>query len=169
MNTLRRVFGELKETTQKYGYEAPPEQIGWSLPIYVAETDAQAVEEARPHLEHLFNVGLRMPKQLFFPAGYLTPQGMARIMASKSGLVAGGMTIETLMEKGFVAVGSPDTVRQTIEETQKELGFGTLVANFHFATMPHEQFTSSLHLFADRVMPALKALGAREPAVAAAR
>ena len=66
------------------------------------------------------------------------------------------MTIETLMEKGFVAVGSPDTVRQMIEEVQKELGFGTLVANFHFATMPHEQFMSSLHLFADRVMPALK-------------
>ena len=141
MNTLRRVFGEFKETTQKYGYEAPPEQIGWSLPIYVADTDEQAVEEARPHLEHLFNVGLRMPKQLFFPAGYLTPQGMARIMASKSGLVAGGMTIETLMEKGFVAVGSPDTVRAMIEGVQNELGFGTLVANFHFATMPHEQFS----------------------------
>jgi alkanesulfonate monooxygenase SsuD/methylene tetrahydromethanopterin reductase-like flavin-dependent oxidoreductase (luciferase family) len=109
-----------------------------------------------------------MPKQLFFPAGYLTPQGMARIMASKSGLVAGGMTIETLMEKGFVAVGSPDTVRERIEGVQKELGFGTLVANFHFATLPHEQFMSSLHLFADRVMPALKALAAGEPVGAAA-
>ena len=47
MNTLRRVFGELKEATHKYGYEAPPEQIGWSLPIYVADTDEQAVAEAR--------------------------------------------------------------------------------------------------------------------------
>ena len=56
-----------------------------------------------------------------------------------------------------------------IEETQKELGFGTLVANFHFSTMPHEQFMSSLHSFADRVMPALKPLGAREPAGAVAR
>jgi alkanesulfonate monooxygenase SsuD/methylene tetrahydromethanopterin reductase-like flavin-dependent oxidoreductase (luciferase family) len=109
-----------------------------------------------------------MPKQLFFPAGYLTPQGMARIMASKSGLVAGGMTIETLIEKGFVAVGSPDTVRQMIEGVQKELGFGTLVANFHFATMPHESFMSSLHLFTDRVLPALKQLGTREPVAAAA-
>jgi alkanesulfonate monooxygenase SsuD/methylene tetrahydromethanopterin reductase-like flavin-dependent oxidoreductase (luciferase family) len=89
---------------------------------------------------------------------------MARIMASKSGLVAGGMTIETLIEKGFVAVGTPDTVRQQIEEVQKELGFGTLCANFHFATMPHELFMSSLHLFADKVMPALRPLGAREPA-----
>ena len=168
MNTLRRVFGEFKEATLKYGYEAPPEQIGWSLPIYVADTDEQAVAEARSHLEYLFNVGLRMPKQLFFPAGYLTPQGMARIMASKSGLVAGGMTIETLMEKGFVAVGSPDTVRTQIEAVQKELDFGTLVANFHFATLPHEQFMSSLHLFADRVMPALRSLGAREPVSVAA-
>jgi alkanesulfonate monooxygenase SsuD/methylene tetrahydromethanopterin reductase-like flavin-dependent oxidoreductase (luciferase family) len=168
MNTLRRVFGEFKEAAQKHGYEAPAEQIGWSVPIYVADTDEQAVEEARPHLEYLFNVGLRMPKSIFFPAGYLTPQGMARIMAAKSGLVAGGMTIETLMEKGFVAVGSAETVRQQIEDVQKELGFGTLVANFHFATMPHESFMSSLHLFAERVMPALKGLGSREPVGAAA-
>jgi hypothetical protein len=55
-----------------------------------------------------------------------------------------------------------------IEGVQKELGFGTLVANFHFATMPHEQFRSSLHLFADRVLPALKQLGTRAPAAAAA-
>ena len=169
MNTLRRVFGEFKEATRKHGYEAPPEQIGWSLPIYVGETDEQAVAEARPHLEHLFNVGLRMPKNLFFPAGYLTPQGMARIMAAKSGLVAGGMTIETLMEKGFVAVGSAETVRRQIEDVQQELGFGTLVANFHFATMPHEQFTQSLHRFADHVLPALRELGKpREAAGAAA-
>ena len=78
------------------------------------------------------------------------------------------MTIETLMEKGFVAVGSADDVRQQIEEVQKELGFGTLCANFHFATMPHEQFMSSLHLFADKVLPALRPLGAREPAGAVA-
>jgi alkanesulfonate monooxygenase SsuD/methylene tetrahydromethanopterin reductase-like flavin-dependent oxidoreductase (luciferase family) len=78
------------------------------------------------------------------------------------------MTIETLMEKGFVAVGSAETVRQQLEEVQKELGFGTLVANFHFATMPHENFMSSLHLFAERVMPSLRGLGTREPAGAVA-
>ena len=162
MNTLRRVFGELKEATQKYGYEAPPEQIGWSLPIYVADTDEQAVVEAPPHLEHLFNVGLRMPKQLFFPAGYLTPQGMARIMASKSGPRRGRHDHRDADGEGLRRGRLPDTVRQQIEAVQKELGFGTLVANFHFATMPHEQFMSSLHLFADRVMPALRSLGARE-------
>jgi alkanesulfonate monooxygenase SsuD/methylene tetrahydromethanopterin reductase-like flavin-dependent oxidoreductase (luciferase family) len=156
LGTLRRVFTELKETTLKYGYEAPPEQIGWSLPIYVADTDEQAVREARPHLEYLFNVGLRMPKDFFFPAGYVSTQSMARIMASKSGLVAGGMKIETLMEKGFVAVGSADTVREQIESVRRELGFGTLCANFHFATLPHELFVSSLHAFAEKVMPALR-------------
>lgn len=165
LKSLRRVFTELKETTLKYGYEAPPHQIGWSLPVYVADTDEQAVREAREPLEYLFNVGLRMPRNLFFPPGYLTPQGMARILASKSGLVAGGMTVERLIEQGFVAVGSPETVRQRIEEVQKELGFGVLCANFHFSTMPHEMFSASLHLFADKVMPALRELGESDASV----
>jgi alkanesulfonate monooxygenase SsuD/methylene tetrahydromethanopterin reductase-like flavin-dependent oxidoreductase (luciferase family) len=97
-----------------------------------------------------------MPKDFFFPAGYVSTQSMARIMASKSGLVAGGMKIEALMEKGFVAVGSADTVGAQIESVQRELGFGTLCANFHFATLPHELFVSSLHAFAEKVMPALR-------------
>jgi alkanesulfonate monooxygenase SsuD/methylene tetrahydromethanopterin reductase-like flavin-dependent oxidoreductase (luciferase family) len=166
LKTLRRVFSEFREATRKHGYEAPAEQIGWSLPVYVAETDEQAVAEAGPHLEYLFNVGLRMPRDLFFPAGYLSVESMARILASKSGLVAGGMTIETLIEKGFVAVGSPETVRNQIQGVHDELGFGTLCANFHFGTLGHEAFISSLHRFAEEVMPALAPLGREAPAPA---
>ncbi len=163
MKTLRRVFGEVKEATLKHGYEAPPEQIGWSLPIYVADTDELAVNEARPHMEYLFNVGLRMPRDLFFPAGYVSPLSMTRIMASKSGLTSGGNTIEGLMEKGFVAVGSPATVRDQIAAAQQELGFGTLCGNFQFGTLGHEEFMSSISLFSEQVMPRLRPLGLTPP------
>jgi len=39
---------------RRYGYEASSDRIGWSTPIYVAETDEQAVNEAREHIEALF-------------------------------------------------------------------------------------------------------------------
>ena len=168
MGTLRRVFGELKETTLRYGYEAPPEQLGWSLPIYVADSDEQAVREARPHLEYLFNVGLRMPRDYFFPPGYVSTKSMARIMASKSGLTSGGNTIEGLMEKGFVAVGSPAAVRDQLAAAQSELGYGTLCANFHFGTLGHEEFMSSVALFSTKVMPQLRSLGTSTPDARAA-
>jgi alkanesulfonate monooxygenase SsuD/methylene tetrahydromethanopterin reductase-like flavin-dependent oxidoreductase (luciferase family) len=159
MNTLRRVFGEIKETTLRYGYEAPAEQLGWSLPVYVADTDEEAVAQARPHIEYLFNVSLRMPRDYFFPPGYVSTKSMARIMASKSGLTSGGNTIEGLMDKGYVAIGSPVTVREQIAAAQAELGFGTLCANFQFGTLGHEQFMSSVTLFSQQVMPHLRPLG----------
>ena len=35
----------------KYGYTASSNQIAWSVPVYCAQTDEQAVEEVRPHIE----------------------------------------------------------------------------------------------------------------------
>ena len=162
MQTLRRVFGEFKAATLRHGYEAPAEQIGWSLPIYVADSDERAVREAQPHLEYLFNVGLRMPRDYFFPPGYVSPKSMARIMASKGGLTSGGNTIVSLMERGYVVVGSPDTVRDRLVAAQKELGYGTLCGNFQFGTLGHDEFMSSVSLFAREVMPALRALAPAE-------
>ena len=164
MNTLRRVFGELKEATQKYGYEAPPEQIGWSLPIYVADTDEQAVAEATaapraplqrrpPHAEAAL-----LPRRLPHPGGDGADHGLE--VGPRRGRHDDRDADGEGLRRGRLPRHGP---RQQIEAVQKELGFGTLVANFHFATMPHEQFMSSLHLFADRVMPALRSLGAREP------
>ena len=38
--------------------------IGWGAPVYVGETDEQAVNEARPHIEALFNVLLPKASEL---------------------------------------------------------------------------------------------------------
>ena len=35
------------------GYEASPDQLGWSVPIYVGETDEIARREAQPHIEEV--------------------------------------------------------------------------------------------------------------------
>ena len=46
------------------------EQLGWAAPIYVAETDERASEEARAGIETLFNNYLRMPWEMLLPPGY---------------------------------------------------------------------------------------------------
>ena len=50
---------------RKYGYEASSDRIGWGAPVYVGETDEQAVNEARPHIEALFNVLLPKATELW--------------------------------------------------------------------------------------------------------
>src|SRR5262249_25570499 len=41
IDVFRRMFGQFREACDKAGYKANPEQMGWGVPIYVAETDRQ--------------------------------------------------------------------------------------------------------------------------------
>jgi alkanesulfonate monooxygenase SsuD/methylene tetrahydromethanopterin reductase-like flavin-dependent oxidoreductase (luciferase family) len=155
---VRRVFDGVRAAAAGYGYEAPPEQIGWSVPVFVADTDARAEAIALPALDTLFNKLMRMPKDVFFPAGYLTLASSGRVMAGKGGLGSGHADVRDLVERGYAVIGSADTVRQKLEAYRAELGFGTFCGVFQFGSLGHEDFTESLGLFADKVLPSLRGL-----------
>jgi alkanesulfonate monooxygenase SsuD/methylene tetrahydromethanopterin reductase-like flavin-dependent oxidoreductase (luciferase family) len=157
IGTLRRAFGEYREAAQRHGYTSSPSQLGWAVPVYVADTDEQAVREARPHLDFLFNTLLRMPRDMFFPPGYLTAASASRVMSAKRGLGTTPMEPEDLVERGYVLLGSAESVRQQIERHHSELGFGIFSGIFQFGTLGHEEFERSVRLFAGSVLPALRA------------
>jgi alkanesulfonate monooxygenase SsuD/methylene tetrahydromethanopterin reductase-like flavin-dependent oxidoreductase (luciferase family) len=54
-----------------------------------------------------------------------------------------------------VIVGSPDTVRQRLEDYARKVGFGLLIANFSVGNAPREYTEKSMKLFAEKVMPKL--------------
>jgi alkanesulfonate monooxygenase SsuD/methylene tetrahydromethanopterin reductase-like flavin-dependent oxidoreductase (luciferase family) len=158
IDNIRKAFKLFREATDKVGYEPDAKQMGWSFPIFVADTDAEARRIAGPHLEFLFNTLIRMPKDVFYPSGYLSEASAARIMASKSGLGTSRTTGEYLMDNGFAIVGSADSVAERLTQYQSEIGFGTMSGMFQFGSMGIEEFQSSVTLFADKVLPKLKAL-----------
>jgi alkanesulfonate monooxygenase SsuD/methylene tetrahydromethanopterin reductase-like flavin-dependent oxidoreductase (luciferase family) len=47
-------------------------------------------------------------------------------------------TWEEVNKAGYVIVGSPETVRQGLEEYAKKVRFGLLIANFSVGNVPHE-------------------------------
>ena len=164
--SCEKIFGELREAQERHHGRAMPECAGWSVPIYVGDTDESALREAKPHIEHLFNDLLRMRRDQLFPAGYLTVESTARVMSSRAkGLGIGRKTCEDLMEAGIIIVGSADTVRETIEERQLQFQFGNFSGIFHFGTLPDELFQASLTRFAESVLPHVRKLG--EPALVA--
>jgi alkanesulfonate monooxygenase SsuD/methylene tetrahydromethanopterin reductase-like flavin-dependent oxidoreductase (luciferase family) len=58
------------------------------------------------------------------------------------------------IEKGvFALVGSPQTVRQKLEQYQKELGCGVVLTGCQTGTMPHEMARKSMELLAREVLP----------------
>lgn len=142
----------------KYGYEASSDQIAWCAPMYVAETDEQALKEAKPHFEMMFNVLLpKFSELMFFPPGYMSPDSLKRVLAMKKGN-RGNVTAEQLIENGIVVCGSPDTVVRQITQFHNEMGFSELLCMLMFGSLPAEYAEKNIRLFAEHVLPAIKPL-----------
>ncbi|MGE0745033.1 MAG: LLM class flavin-dependent oxidoreductase [Rhodospirillales bacterium] len=161
--TVARYLDMYRETAaRKYGYAAASDRLGWGAPVYVGETDQQAIDEARPHIEALFNIFLpKVSELMFFPPGYLTMNSFRKVSEAKRGH-RGGVKIESLIERGIIVCGSPDTVRRKIMEAHHEMGFQELVVMLQFGTMPASLTEKNIRLFASEVLPALQPLSDRE-------
>lgn len=157
--TLRRAFTEYRAAAERHGYTSAPAQLGWAAPVYVADTDSRARREAAAPLSYLFNTLLRMPRDMFFPPGYLTMASGPRVMGAKRGLGTSPMELAELIDRGFVLVGSAATIRDQLREYASELGFGIFCGVFQFGSLGHDEFERSVRLFAADVLPALRPAG----------
>ena len=154
---IKWFFDLYREAANGFGYEASPYQLGHLMPIYVAETDSRAKEEAADHVLWLYHKGLRHKWEFLFPPGYVTAASMRRIIELSSELDWARMSFDELNEKGYCVVGSAATVRQRLATYGRELGFGLLLALLQFGDMPHHRTVKNMELFATEVMPALRA------------
>lgn len=151
----KKGFDRYREIAGRHGYTANPTQMGWALPMYVAETDEQARAEVKVHAENFFNKFLHYPLEARLPPGYTSVAGTKALIEQKFKLRQSFQTFESLMDLGMILAGSPKTVRETILKRQQELGFGHLIAMLQIATQPAEQTNKSMTLFATEVMPHL--------------
>lgn len=146
----------------KYGYEAASDRIGYCAPVYVADTDEQALAEAKPHIEFMFNVLLPKASELmFFPPGYMSASSLKHVMTAKKGN-RGNVTAEQLIERGIIMCGSPQTVRREIEKAHHRMGFQEFMCMLMFGAMPAHLSEKNIRLFAAEVLPAVQALTDRE-------
>lgn len=164
LDSVQRYLDLYRQTAAvRYGYTAASDRIGWCAPVYVGETDEQAIAEARPHLEAMFNVFLpKVSELMFFPPGYMSNASLKNILAHKPAARKQRATIEDLNEKGIVVIGSPDTVRRRLMEAHERMGFQELLVMPQFGTMPGDLVEANIRRFTAHVMPALKPLSDRE-------
>jgi alkanesulfonate monooxygenase SsuD/methylene tetrahydromethanopterin reductase-like flavin-dependent oxidoreductase (luciferase family) len=151
INVFRRVFDQFREACRKAGYEAAPEQMGWGVPIYVAETDAQARREFEPHFWYFIknlmkNIGL-------VPPGYTSARSALAILKSRGQFLAEKKTWAEIEEGVYAIVGAPETVRQKLAHYQKELGCGVVLTGCQTGTLSHELARKSMELLAREVLP----------------
>jgi alkanesulfonate monooxygenase SsuD/methylene tetrahydromethanopterin reductase-like flavin-dependent oxidoreductase (luciferase family) len=163
VTSVVRYLNYYREAAQKmYGYTASSDQIGWSAPMYVAETDELARREAGPHIEVLFNRLLRLPFEMMFPPGYLSAKSLANMRSHKRSVTGQEHTVHSLIDAGIFLCGSPDTVRKQLTEAHRLLGFQNLLCLLQFGTLPPDLTEKNIRLFAGEVLPALQALTDKE-------
>jgi alkanesulfonate monooxygenase SsuD/methylene tetrahydromethanopterin reductase-like flavin-dependent oxidoreductase (luciferase family) len=120
---------------------------GVSRQIYVADTDAQALEEAKPY-ELWYQDSLRrfqVPERIEDTHPSLQPG--FRAIAERLGRV----TWEDLVRE-TLAFGSPDTVARHMAH-MRDLGVGQVLCWMNFGGLPQAKIRRSMELFAREVMP----------------
>jgi alkanesulfonate monooxygenase SsuD/methylene tetrahydromethanopterin reductase-like flavin-dependent oxidoreductase (luciferase family) len=156
---VKRTLLSYRKAALDAGYQADPEQLGWAVPTYVADTDERARREAGPHIEALFNDFMAFSKEMLLPPGYLPLQAaVAAHTAPQVGGRGGGgrVTIDELIEKGIIHVGSYATVRAQVERARNEIGLGHLLPLLHFATLPADLTRHNITAYASEVIAPIK-------------
>lgn len=150
-------FDGLREECKRLGYEAPKTMVNACVPTYVAETDEQAHREAKAHLSWVFNTGLKIPDQIFFPPGYMTTKSFRNFMgALQKGHVKpqSQLSYDELLQDRYIIVGSPETVRNEIGEYCDDVGAGGLImGGSSIGPMPNWMVMKNMQIFAEEVMP----------------
>ena len=153
-----RYLNMYRDQARQFGYEASGEQLGWAAPIYVAETQERAREEAKAGAESLFNDYLYNPWEMLLPPGYMSISSMKATVKMRKALGSRPRThtIDSLIESGTVIVGTPKTVREQIEKVRDQTGVDNLVSMLQFGVMSDELALRNMELFAAEVMPHLR-------------
>ena len=157
-SAVARYLDLYRETAEGYGYTARSDQLGWAVPIYVAESDEAAHREAKPHIESFRNKFLHLPFEMLIPPGYTSTESYKRMAQAKATIFA-DQTIDSVAELGMFIFGSPATVRDKLAEYHKQIGFHLLLTLMQFGTLPADLTEKSMRLFAAEVMPKLRPLG----------
>jgi alkanesulfonate monooxygenase SsuD/methylene tetrahydromethanopterin reductase-like flavin-dependent oxidoreductase (luciferase family) len=155
ISVFERMFNMLRDACDREGYEADPLQSGWLEPIYVSDTDAQARREYEEHFWYF--VKRLLPGIETQPPGYTTLRSYENIVKGAKSFAASLDTWDEVVEGQYAIVGSPATVAEKLATNLRRLGTGNLLGLFQLGTLPDHLTRHSLELFANEVMPKLRA------------
>jgi len=113
--------------------------------VFVAETDAEAERVGVPLFQEMQKQRAAMRERVFKEQG-------VRLQSHAPGPTA--PAARTVVEHALIH-GSPATVAEKLAAIDA-IGIGGLIMSFRLGPMPYDVATSSLRLFAEKVMPAMQ-------------
>jgi len=152
------------DEVERQGKEPNPYRAGFLQFVAVSETDAQAEKDYGEHAEYFYNRCLHVHLGFADPPGYRTMRTVQAGLRSQLGsqaavqALAGAPKWKDFLERGYILGGSPESVRQQLEEAARALRVGHLMVLLQFGSMPPELVRKNTELFAREVMPHVRHL-----------
>ncbi|HEY4773566.1 MAG TPA: LLM class flavin-dependent oxidoreductase [Xanthobacteraceae bacterium] len=152
----RELNDNLRQRAAHYGHAMRPDQFPLLCFVYVAETQQRAEDEYVDHLRRFFEDYLRTTPQYLAPPGYLSTEQL-KARAAMADKLHGGFDFNALSQSFFISSGTPDKVANDIGEWAMRMQTNHINCVVHVADMPHWKTVKNLTLFAEEVMPRLRA------------
>jgi len=160
--TMDGFWGEMA----RLGKDRNPYRAGFLQFVGVAETREEALKLYGPAAEYFYGRCLHIDPRFAGPPGYTTEatqrlgmQSQVTKAASYSEKFKDRPTdMATLVDAGYVIIGSPEEVATQLREVAVNLNVGNLMLLLQFGNMSKEISKYNTKLFADEVMPRLKGL-----------
>ncbi len=152
----------------RLGKDRNPYRAGFLQFVGVAESRAEAMRLYRAPAEYFYGRCLHVDPRFAAPPGYSSEatqrmglqSQVARAATSSSAARFSNLaqTMEEIVERGYVVVGSPDEVAEKLEEVARTLNVGHLMLLMQYGNMGKELTQYNTRLFAERVLPRLRPL-----------
>jgi len=151
----------------QHGHRLTPDHLIVQASAYVADSKAQAVQEAGPYLlyfnQTLFSHGNITEASLQRDAGYLSTSSWDYMRPENIPFVSGAreryrdMTMADVeRDAEHMPWGRPDEIIERLIDAADHAGASTLLVNMNRGAMPHEMFLHQIERFGREVLPALK-------------
>lgn len=165
VESFRQNAAYFREAVARTGKPFHPELLGWLIPIYVAETDRKAREEAEEHIWYFIDKlikGFAGKGRTWMPPGYTSWQSLQRIQqihatggqsAPANWQLGRARSWDDVEAGGSVLIGSPQTVREQLLRYVLEFKVGHVLALPQFGSLPDHLTRKNMELLADAVFP----------------
>jgi len=160
--TLRGFWQEM----ERLGKDRNPYRAGFLQFVGVAETRREAEQLYREPAEYFYDRLLHLDPRFAGAPGYTseaTRRARVRSMVARAAERSESSRsttrdFDSIVDEGYVIIGSPDEVAAQLREVALTLNVGHLMLLLHFGNMNRELTLHNTELFASQVMPQLAPL-----------
>jgi alkanesulfonate monooxygenase SsuD/methylene tetrahydromethanopterin reductase-like flavin-dependent oxidoreductase (luciferase family) len=151
-----------------HGHRITPDHLVLQADVYVADSKAQAVDEAGPYNLYfnrtLFSHGNITERDLQAQSGYVASSSHDYLRPEHVQFISGnreryrGMTLEGIRQQAEqLPWGTPDEILERIIGAADHAGANQVTVSLNRGAMPHDMFMHQIRRFASDVLPGLQA------------